>query len=69
MENTKVIDYYVISTMFDDNLAKTVNQFILEGWQPFGGVSISDFRYSQVMVKYEGKDDGEIVETDKVIIG
>lgn len=61
-----IIDYMVV--VVDD--AETLNEFvksnILEGWQPFGGVSVVMLKpykdemdvwytFSQAMVKYEEK--------------
>lgn len=58
---TKIIDYVTMISDSLEDLDTVVNNFIKEGWQPFGGVAISlsetdnsrYAEYAQAMVKYE----------------
>ena len=50
----KVTAYRVVTTPRYEDVATLVNALIVEGWQPFGGVShITAGHFAQVMVKYE----------------
>lgn len=59
MTDRKIIKYKTIFVA-DKAIDEEVNDAILMGWQPFGGLSVTwhnddetDVSYCQVMVKYE----------------
>lgn len=53
-----VVEYKILSATWKDNLEQFINDSILNGWQPLGGVSVhkivgaSGAEYSQAVVKY-----------------
>lgn len=54
----KIIDYYLIETCCSTQIDTSVTQLIKEGFQPFGGVCVTqdangDRNHFQAMVKYE----------------
>lgn len=60
----KITDYQIVSTYWLNKLQEDVVGQILKGWEPFGGILITNNRetesrsrtpdiYNQVMVKYD----------------
>ena len=52
----KIIDYTVVSSLYGDTneLRKEVNKKILNNWQPYGPICVSNnIALHQAMVKYE----------------
>lgn len=59
----KIIEYEILYAKNEDALADKVNEWIKEGWQPFGGIGVEampsedwDNQYTtlyQAIVKYE----------------
>lgn len=60
MNERKIMEYTTIGSEYDDIDVK-VNEYIRQGWQPFGGISVNlnlddqeyPTLYVQAMVKYE----------------
>ena len=52
--NKGVVDYFVVTSAVVTELSVKVQQRLLKGWQPIGGVSFDGKRYLQAMVRYEG---------------
>lgn len=63
MLTPKITDYQILTHSQNRYLERVVADYIKEGWQPLGGVSVclyapssnykSDKEYSQAIVKYE----------------
>lgn len=58
----KIIDYEIITDTDPDRLSTDLNMMIETGWQPFGGLAMSQsetvdtervVQYAQALVKYE----------------
>lgn len=59
----KIIDYHCVYAGNSQMLGVKVGQFIMRGWQPFGGVSVStsvcdesveaELVYAQALVRYK----------------
>lgn len=50
----KIIEYEIAGDTTIDGLVKNVNKCIEDGWQPIGGISISESgSYLQSLIKYE----------------
>ena len=45
------LNYQICSAYTDMQLARTVSAFIIEGWEPIGGVAVSDRTFYQAMIK------------------
>ena len=57
----KIVEYYLISSVYRDNIVKRVNEKIEDGWQPFGVLILGiddrgDKTYTQPMVKYNEEE-------------
>ena len=48
----KVVDYSILAKPTNGELVKTVSDQMKIGWQPLGGVAVSDHYLFQAMVKY-----------------
>ena len=52
----EIIEYKVVTSEFASTAAKEVNELIIKGFQPFGGLSTSPHGhgvwFNQAMVKY-----------------
>ena len=58
MENKKIEDYIILTNKYKSELRNDVLQKISEGYEPIGGVSISDDSeccFAQAMIKYSIK--------------
>ena len=56
--NKVVIGYIILTARAGpDTLSGEVRKFLLNGWEPIGGVSFDGNRYLQAMVKHEEKED------------
>jgi hypothetical protein len=55
--NKVVVDYFVVTSAIVMGLAVKVQQRLLEGWQPIGGVSFDGEQYLQAMVKYKESEE------------
>lgn len=69
---TEVIEYAIISYTSRDRMIEDVNQRISAGWQPWGGLQVSEtlnqpISFTQAMVLYapSGPTVGRVAETDK----
>lgn len=54
----KIVDYKVVTDMFECPFSELIQEHIEKGWQPLGGVQIDNpcngiGRFYQTMVKYE----------------
>lgn len=55
--NKVVVDYIVVTSVINSGLSVEVQQRLLKGWQPIGGVSFDGERYLQSMVKYKESEE------------
>lgn len=69
---TEVIEYAIISYTSRDRMIEDVNQRISGGWQPWGGLQVSEtlnqpISFTQAMVLYAPSRPtvGRVAETDK----
>ena len=57
MLTPKITDYQILTHSQNRYLERVVADYIKEGWQPLGGVSVCLYRfdkeYSQAIVRYE----------------
>lgn len=50
----KIVDYAVVQASSNNSLAARIRNYIQDGWQPLGGVSVDCDDYChQAIVKYE----------------
>ena len=55
METRKIVEYKIL-TRYCLEIEKEVEIAIEEGWQPLGGMMVSNRKFYQTMVKYEELD-------------
>lgn len=57
----KIIKYFVVNEETDQRLERKVNALLLRGWQPLGGVCITNLPtgnvFAQAMVQYENQNE------------
>jgi hypothetical protein len=53
----KIVDAMIIRHTDVENLNEQIAKLILKGWQPQGGVSVSQLEYVVMMVVYGGLEE------------
>lgn len=52
-QEAKIVAYKVVYNQYVDVLEQNIQSYMLNGWQPFGGISKYGKELMQAMVKYE----------------